>query len=221
MSQVLRRDPFFLDPVVEHLIERIKASAQHRIVQCFLGHDLREARAQEPIIGAGAEEERSTPLPRHPIAMGPSDPLDQAVQAKSPQVVRHLTRCHVVGRLPQQGGPTVPQVAVGETSGQETEHQQRAEQRLHRHVGEPQAAGALPTDLDRFIDTAERVLADGTVLADSLDVEKTSVGVEADPPQGGQVAQPFADAEVAVSLIVVSVRRARPSLWYCLIRECL
>jgi hypothetical protein len=30
-----------------------------------------------------------------------------------------------------------------------------------------------------------------------LDVEETSVGVEADPPQGGQVGQPFADAEVA------------------------
>jgi len=39
MSQVLRRHPFSLDPVVEHLIERIKASAQHRIVQNFLGSD--------------------------------------------------------------------------------------------------------------------------------------------------------------------------------------
>jgi len=37
MSQVLRRHPFFLDPVVEHLIERIKASAQHGIVHRFLG----------------------------------------------------------------------------------------------------------------------------------------------------------------------------------------
>ena len=43
----------------------------------------------------------------------------------------------------------------------------------------------------------ERVFADGTVLADPLDVQETSVGLEADPPQGGQVRQPFADAEVA------------------------
>ena len=91
----------------------------------------------------------------------------------------------------------VPQVAVGKTSGQQTKHQQCAEQGLHGHVGEAQAAGTLPIDLDRFIDTAERVFADGTVLADPLDVQETSVGVEADPPQGGQVGQPFADAEVA------------------------
>ena len=67
-------------------------------------------------MAAGAEQDRSTPLSRHPIAMGPGDPLDQAVQAKAPQVVRHPARSHVVGRLPQQGGPIIPQVAVGVTS---------------------------------------------------------------------------------------------------------
>ena len=80
----------------------------------------------------------------------------------------------------------VPQIAVGKTTGQQTKHQQRAEQRLHRHVGEAQSTGPLPIDLDRFIDTAERVFADGTVLADPLDVQETSVGLKADLPQGGQ-----------------------------------
>ena len=112
--------------------------------------------------------------------MGSGDPLDQAVQAQPPQVVRHLARGHVVGRLPQQGSPVVPQVAVGKTPRQQTKHQQRAEQRLHGRVGETQAAGPLPIDLDRFIDTVERVFADGTVLADPLDVQQTSVGLEAD-----------------------------------------
>ena len=92
------------------------------------------------------------------------------------------------GAFPSRGAQWSRRVAVGETPRQETEHQQRAEQRLHRHVGEPQAAGPLPIDLDRFIDTAERVFADGTVLADPLDVQETSVGLEADLPQGGQVA---------------------------------
>src|SRR6478735_4606754 len=116
MSQVSCWHPSLLDPMAEHLIERIKASAQFRIVQSYLGYDLGKAGAQEPSIGAGTEQDRSTPLSRHPIAMGPGDPLDQAVQAKPPQVVRHLTRGHVVGRLPQQGSPTVPQVAVGNTA---------------------------------------------------------------------------------------------------------
>ena len=91
----------------------------------------------------------------------------------------------------------VPQVAGGETTRQETKHQQRAEQRLHRQVGEAQAAGPLTIDLDRFVHTAERVFADGAVLADPLDVQETSIGLEADLPQGREVRQPFADAEVA------------------------
>ncbi len=50
-----------------------------------------------------------------------------------------------------------------------------------------------------------------------LDVEETPVGGEADAREGGQVGQPFADADVAGSLTVVSVRRALPSFWYCVI----
>src|SRR5262249_20528914 len=197
MSQVSCGQPCLLDPAVEYPIERIKTSAQLGIVPSFLGNDLGEAGAQEPIIRAGAKQDRSIPLSRYPIAMGPRNPLDQPMQAKSPQMVRHLARSYVVGRLPQQGSPMVPQVAVGKTSGQQTKHQKRAEQSLHQHVGEAQGAGALSLDLDRLMDRAECVFADGTVLADPLDVEETSVGVEADPPQGGQVGQPFADTEVA------------------------
>jgi hypothetical protein len=59
----------------------------------------------------------------------------------------------------------VPQVAGRKTAGQQPEYQQRAEQRLHRQVGETQAAAPLSIDLDRFIDTTERVFADGAVVS--------------------------------------------------------
>jgi len=54
-----------------------------------------------------------------------------------------------------------------------------------------------PLDLDRFIDPTKRAVADAAILADPLDVQETSVGLKADPPQGGKIGQPFADAEVA------------------------
>ena len=91
--------------------------------------------------------------------MSPRDPLDQAVQAQSPQVISHLARGHVVRAFTQQGSPMVAQVAVGKTPRQETEHQQRAEQCLHGHVGEAQTAGPLSINLDRIIDPVERVFA--------------------------------------------------------------
>ena len=81
-------------------------------------------------------------------------------------------------------------------------------QRLNARIGEAQAGGAWPAPRP-VVDLPKRVFADHAVVAESLDVQKTSVGLEADLPQGGKIVQPFADAEVEVLLMVVSVRRAR------------
>ncbi len=56
---------------------------------------------------------------------------------------------------------------------------------------------SLVADDDGLGDLGEGGLADGGVVADSLDVEETSVGSEADLPECGQVGQPFPDAEIA------------------------
>ena len=84
------------------------------------------------------------------------------------------------GAFPSRGAQWSRKSRLEKPRGKQTKHQQRAEQRLHGHVGEAQAAGPLPIDLDRFIDPVERVFADGTVLADPLDVQETSVGLKAD-----------------------------------------
>src|SRR4051794_10474169 len=54
----------------------------------------------------------------------------------------------------------------------------------------------LSLDLERLNDSIELSLADCTVVADSLDVQETSVGLEADLPQSGQVVQSLAEVEV-------------------------
>ena len=46
------------------------------------------------------------------------------------------------------------------------------------------------------VDGGEGGGAFGGVVADSLDVEQTSVGLKADLPQGWQVRQPFPEAEI-------------------------
>jgi hypothetical protein len=47
-----------------------------------------------------------------------------------------------------------------------------------------------------WVMVVEHGVADDRVVADRLGVEETPVGGEADLPQGGQVAQSFADPEV-------------------------
>src|SRR4051812_11209211 len=168
MSQVSRGHLSFLDPPLNYLVELVEAVAQFAVVEGLDGHDLGQARAEDSVGGAGAEQGRAPSLPGHPIAVSPRDPLDQAVEPEPAQVVRHLARGHVVGGLPQQGGPVVPQVAVGETPGQETEYQQRTEQRLDGRVGESQTTGSLPIDPDRIVDPMASVLPQGTTPADPL-----------------------------------------------------
>jgi len=120
--------------------------------------------------------------------------------------------------MAEQVRPVVAQVLVGKPLRQQTQDHQRAEQRVHDGVVEAQCAAPLTGHLYRAGDLGPRGFANVTIVADAFDVQETSVGVKADPPQRGEVLQPFADAEVARVLIVVSVRSARPSLWYCLMR---
>jgi hypothetical protein len=48
-----------------------------------------------------------------------------------------------------------------------------------------------------FVNLAKRVFTNHTILAETLDVQETSVGLEADLPQGRKMIQPFVDGEVA------------------------
>ena len=48
----------------------------------------------------------------------------------------------------------------------------------------------------RLLKHLKGIFADGAVVADALDVQKTSVGLKADLSQCVQVVQPLADGEV-------------------------
>jgi hypothetical protein len=71
-----------------------------------------------------------------------------------------------------------------ETLRQQTEQQEETEQGLPDGIGEAQGGGALPVWRDWPIELLEGSFAKGTIMAERLDVEQTSVGREADLPQG-------------------------------------
>ena len=82
--------------------------------------------------------------------------------------------------------------------GWQPEHQQCLQQGVAAAVGEAQTryAGAGGGG-DGVGDGVQGVGAGDRVVAESLDVQQTSVGGEADLPQRGQIGQPFPDPEVA------------------------
>ena len=110
---------------------------------------------------------------------------DQPMQAQTAQVIRHLSGGDGLGCFSQKGSPVVAKFAVGETPRQQTEHEQSSKESLYERIGEAQGTGSLTFDRHRLVELAKRVFADRAVVAETLDVQKTSVGFEADLPQSG------------------------------------
>jgi hypothetical protein len=88
------------------------------------------------------------------------------------------------------------QVARGEALRQQPKQGESAEQGEDPRIEPSQRRHALPVDHDRPLDACERRVADRAVVAESLDVQQTSVGVKADLPQRGEIAQPPREVEV-------------------------
>ncbi len=115
--------------------------------------------------------------------------LDKAVQTETSQVVGHSSH-RVLGwveaqQLSQQGSHFL----IGKTPELETEQNQHAEQCLHMRIAEPQSRGSLSGYFDGTDYLFKRVFANRTIVGYSLDVQETSVGLKADPPQFWQVFQ--------------------------------
>ena len=89
------------------------------------------------------------------------------------------------------------QIMTSRPVGQESKNDQRAEQGVHTSVNEAQGRHPLAGNLARLVNLPKGVFTQETVMAESLDVQGTPVGLKADLPQGGQVLQPFAHVEVA------------------------
>jgi hypothetical protein len=96
------------------------------------------------------------------------------------------------------------------------------QQRLGARVGQAQPgdAGAVVVD-DGVAGSAQDAVPGDGVVAESLDGQQPSVGGVADLPQGGRLVSRLPRLKSMAWLMVVSVRSARPCLWYCLIWVCL
>ena len=107
----------------------------------------------------------------------------------------------------------LPQVALMETPGKRRNTSNAVKSCQHIRISESQCRGPLATHLDRFGHLTERVFAHRAVVADSLDVQETSLAWKPIARREGRFFSRLPMPKSRVSLIVVSVRRAHPSLW--------
>src|SRR5215212_590973 len=118
------------------------------------------------------------------------------MKAQSSEVVSHLSLRNLFWGDPQEVSQRLAEILVGKSSGLEDELHKDAQKRLDTRIVEAKRRDPLSLDSQRLNDSVQLSLANCTVVADSLNVKETSIGLEAYLPQSGQVVQSFADIEV-------------------------
>src|SRR6266498_3650201 len=92
------------------------------------------------------------------VAMGPSDALDETVQAEASEVIGHRAT-RVGGEVAaQEGGDVRAQVAIAEAGREMSEAAERLEQCHHARVAEAEGRDALGALLTWGLQLSEHVL---------------------------------------------------------------
>ena len=182
MSQVSCGQLLLLDELLDGVIEFVELTAQGGVFLGLFGNDLRQSGTEQSVVGSCAEQDRPPAVVRELVTLRFRNPSDHSRQSQAAEVVGHLAGGEGLGIDSAEGGPVVSQVAIGLCSSftaasQSPEHQQRREQHQHVGIGEPQNAGPLARNLDRFVQLTKRPVfdqitrTDRAILADALDVQ--------------------------------------------------
>lgn len=106
--------------------------------------------------------------------------FDEAVKSEPSEIVGHLPRAKAV---PENFRDMLPEVSIGEALWEQPEENEGREECKDTAITEAKSRGAL-LFIDSYgpVNATERVFANEAVVADPLDVQETSIGVEADLP---------------------------------------
>src|ERR1700682_1279958 len=171
LSQVFSGGLLLLGKLLDGEVELVEEGAEWGAVIGSAWSEEREAWTKQSAPCSrqehgGAESEWSDAIP-----VGVRDALDDPVKAKPTQVVGHPGLGHGGRVETQQLGQRPSELFAREPIGLEDEQQHGGEQSLSTRIIEAEGRGALLSDLGGTDHSIPRVFADGTVMADSLDVE--------------------------------------------------
>ena len=168
--------------VVDGVVDTSERGAEAR--GCRWGRIVGDGETGADQAGRGAsEEERGSEAElRDLIAVGVGDAFDQTVEPEATQVVAHLALAELLGFDGQERGEVLAQGSVGEASGEQAEEHEGREECEDSRVAEAKPGRALPLDEGGFLDAGEGVFSEAGIVADSLDAQEASIGLEADLP---------------------------------------
>jgi len=169
-----------LDPSCDLLIESIEAAPERGVGLGKLWQYGSESGAENAAIGSCAKPQGSQAGVGNSIAVGLGNAFDDAMQAKTAQVIGHLPWGQSVGWLPEQRCEVWAQVTVGKACGEQLEQEKGAPESLHSGIGKTESRGALRCHPDGAIDGLKSFFGEDAIVTDALHVEQSSVGLKAD-----------------------------------------
>ena len=81
-----------LDPGFDLLIEIVEGASEWAREVGDVGKDSAQTRAQDAVVGSGEKQGRTQTKIRKLVTVSAGDPLNDPMQAKSPQMIGHLSR---------------------------------------------------------------------------------------------------------------------------------
>src|SRR6201993_2277528 len=155
-----------------------------------------EAWSQKAVIGSGKEERNAPAEIGDAVSEAVGRALNQAVEAKSAQLVGHCALGDCYGIAAGQSRKMLAQIGGPEALRELSEQDEGLEQRLNAWVGKTQAGRALVAGCHRSVDGLQSIFAEDAVVAQSLDLDEPLIGRKSDRAQLRKIVQAFSNAEV-------------------------
>src|SRR5918996_3159570 len=186
----------------EPSVQRLKTGAEHARV------DLRE------------EQRDASTEWRDGVTEPARDAAEQSLAGQASQIVAHLARG--VGVVGEQLGDHGAQAPVGDPFRGARKPAEGAQERHRARLAELQGGRRAPLrGLGGQHEIGKLGPGQATVMGGLLRFQQARVDVLAQRAEVAEITQPLPTPKSWVSLKVVSVRRARSSLKYCLMWQCL
>ena len=106
------------------------------VVLRYVGHDESHAGTQDTTLSAVEKKGNTGTVLSQSVSVSAIDAYNQAMQAQSSQLIGHAARGNLLGRLAEKCSKTAAKVAIAKPVGQQTEADEKTEQRLDSWIGE-------------------------------------------------------------------------------------
>jgi hypothetical protein len=158
--------------LLDFVIEYIEGGTERAWQVILRGEQRRPIGSKDTQIEFGVEEGDLQAVAGRGIAVGLRHAVDQPLESKAPEVIRHL-RGGI--RATPEGFHLRAEVAIAKAARQMSKADEALQERHDARIAEAQRGDPLPGDHGRLLEAVEGVLGEHAVMTDALHFEQLAI----------------------------------------------